>query len=173
VLLSAAACDRGAGPPQAAPADAAGDVATSAPVQDDTPAAAPRPPRIYYDLTDFEWYAMGRPLVHDGHTYEVGRNAARIDMATLTLLGEYQGVDYYQRAREDADSVLYVPVFEEFWLPFVSSGATAPDTATTVPDPDPNRVSTPRGMASDASERSGSDPGDTSGQGDGGRRWRV
>jgi hypothetical protein len=80
------------------------------------PDASP-PPAIYYDLTLYDWYARGEPLVHETRGYAPGGLvAARGE--EMDRVGEYGGVAYYRRTGAAADS-LFVPVFERYWLSFV------------------------------------------------------
>lgn len=80
--------------------------------------------RIYYTLTDHEWYARGEPLLHDSRAYQPAGMPVSASATEMELVGEYHGVDYYVR-REDASHALYVPVFEGYWQSF------RPDTAST------------------------------------------
>jgi hypothetical protein len=82
--------------------------------------AQTRPARIYYDLTRFEWYARGQPLVHEGRTYQPAGAPLPVRDITLELAGEYGGVDYYRMPGDDRD-VVYVPVYEWYWLRFVAA----------------------------------------------------
>lgn len=77
------------------------------------------PEEIYYDLTSFDWYRGGEPLIYDGRSFQpVGRPEA-IPVGELRPIGRFQGVSYYARSGAAAPfSVLYVPVFEGYWLPF-------------------------------------------------------
>ena len=72
--------------------------------------------RIYYDLTRFEWYARGEPLVHDQLPYQPAGTPVAADLAELERAGEYQGVEYYHRQGDDQS--LYVPVYDGYWLAF-------------------------------------------------------
>lgn len=87
-----------------------------------SPAAAVAPreqlarDRIYYDLTRFEWYARGEPLVRDGVAYQPAGLPIALSLRELERIGEFEGVEYYRRAG-DADH-LYVPVFDGYWLAF-------------------------------------------------------
>lgn len=75
------------------------------------------PPAIYYDLTRYDWYARGEPLVHEGRSYTPGGVLAASG-AEMRPAGEYGGVAYYRREDGAADS-LFVPVFERYWLTFL------------------------------------------------------
>ena len=96
-------------------------------------AEAPRPalpPNIYYDLTRFEWYARGEPLVQDDVAFTATGVPVALPLAELEHAGNYQGVDFYQhRSAADRDAVRYVPVYEGFWLRF-----SAEPTRTAAPD---------------------------------------
>jgi hypothetical protein len=78
--------------------------------------------RIYYTLTDHEWYARGEPLVHEGTAYLPGGNPVAASLEEMEQAGDYHGVDYYVRPADERPA-LYVPVFEGYWQPF------RPDTA--------------------------------------------
>jgi hypothetical protein len=78
--------------------------------------------RIYYTLTDHDWYARGEPLVHENAAYLPGGMPVSASTTEMRELGEYQGVAYYTRDG-DAERALYVPVFEGYWQAF------RPDTA--------------------------------------------
>lgn len=104
---------------------------------DDAPAAAPppvdsalastqqedrnRPAEIYFDLTAFDWYREGRPLVHNGRAY---RPLAEPIPVTNELreAGRYEGVSYYVMEGADNEPVytLYVPVYYRYWQRFTS-----------------------------------------------------
>jgi hypothetical protein len=92
--------------------------------------AASPPPVIYYDLTRYEWYARGEPLVHEGWSYSPGALVAASG-GEMEALGDYGGVTYYRRRDGGADS-LFVPVYERYWLTF-NPGAAA-DTAAASPE---------------------------------------
>jgi predicted small lipoprotein YifL len=73
--------------------------------------------RIYYTLTDYAWYAQGRPLVHEGRQFEPGGRPVSASAEEMQRVGEFEGVEYY--ARQAAEDVgLYVPVYEGWWLAF-------------------------------------------------------
>lgn len=91
-------------------------------------AEAPRPEhlssdRIYYDLTRFAWYAQGEPLVHAEQPYQPSGRPLAVSLGEMEPAGEYQGVEYYRRAGDDAS--LYIPVFDGYWLVFRASHAAA------------------------------------------------
>lgn len=81
--------------------------------------------RIYYDLTQFEWYAHGEPLRDAGLSYQPFGMPLAAPLAEMERAGDYQGVEYYRRS--GSEGLLYVPVFEGYWLAFQPiSGATVP-----------------------------------------------
>jgi hypothetical protein len=73
--------------------------------------------RIYYTLTDYAWYAHGEPLLHEGRPHVPVGLPIAASVEEMEKVGEYEGVDYYTR-RNDSEPVLYVPVFEGYWLTF-------------------------------------------------------
>lgn len=73
--------------------------------------------RIYYTLTQHEWYARGEPLLHGGRAWHASGMPVSASTAEMELLGEYQGVEYYARSG-DAVAAVFVPVFEGYWQPF-------------------------------------------------------
>jgi len=81
-----------------------------------------RPRTIYYNLTDYGWYARAEPMVIDQRHYGPGGTPEPIPLAKLRLSGNYQGVDFYvmHGEKEPAETV-YVPVYEGYWLPFVAA----------------------------------------------------
>jgi hypothetical protein len=91
---------------------------TGAPGRDALPAA-----RIYFNLTDHDWYARGDPLVHENVAFTPAGNPVSAAVDEMQHVGDYLGVDYYVRPA-DTTGALYVPVFEGYWLPF------RPDTAS-------------------------------------------
>lgn len=102
---------------QPAPATAPIAPASGMRVSDST--AVPR--RIYYELTDFDWYQKGEPLMVEGAPYDVAGPPLRRGSAGLEAAGSYEGVDYY-RARDGGDTV-FVPVYPLYWQPFARRGA--------------------------------------------------
>ena len=72
--------------------------------------------RIYFNLTQHEWYAKGQPLVHEGRSYMPAGYPVSASLPEMQRTGEYQGVEYYKRA--DGDSMLYVPVSRGYWQVF-------------------------------------------------------
>lgn len=77
------------------------------------------PDRVYPNLTNYEWYAHGQPLLFEGRSYSPD-DVVRFPTEDAARVGEYQGVDVYRLADED-DGRLYVPVTAGYWLPFVPS----------------------------------------------------
>lgn len=96
------------------------------------PAAAPEtrnsePPEIYYDLTRFEWYRRGQPLLVGGRPFQPAGRPEPTGAREFTELGRYEGVTYYVVAGSRAPhDVVYVPVSPGYWQPFVHVGAGAP-----------------------------------------------
>jgi hypothetical protein len=80
------------------------------------------PDRIYFTLTDHEWYARGEPLLHGNAAYHPAGMPVSASLSDMHHAGEYQGVDYYVRDG-DAAPTLYVPIYEGYWQRF------SPDTA--------------------------------------------
>jgi len=73
--------------------------------------------RIYYTLTDYPWYARGEPLMHTGRPHVASGLPITASVEEMEKAGEYEGVEFYTR-REESEPVLYVPVFEGYWLGF-------------------------------------------------------
>lgn len=107
----------------ASPRDAAAQPASANARKDGTL----HPATIYYDLTRFDWYARGEPLRHGNADYVARAAPVRASAADMRRAGEYQGVEYYRAAADDVEpaGVVYVPVFEGFWLPFSADTSTA------------------------------------------------
>lgn len=108
----------------AGPAETPATRALAAP----TAATAPAPDhlssdRIYYDLTRFDWYAQGEPLVHADQPYQPFGMPLAAPLSEMERAGEYRGVEYYRRGGDDAS--LYIPVFDGYWLAFRASHAAA------------------------------------------------
>lgn len=77
------------------------------------------PDEIYYDLTSFDWYRGGEPLVYEGRSFQPVGQPEAIPASDLRPAGRFEGVAYYARSGDTPPfSVLYVPVFEGYWLPF-------------------------------------------------------
>lgn len=83
-------------------------------------------PRIYYDLTRHDWYRRGEPLVVEGREYLPAGDLVVGPLEAFDRFGDFEGVDYYGR-REGSDDVLFVPVFERYWLPFAAEGIRRAD----------------------------------------------
>lgn len=124
VLLGA--CDREldqAEPLEAEPAVAAlADSDTVYTPQSGRVALAPE--RIYFTLTDHEWYARGEPLVHGNVALHPAGMPVSATLDEMHHAGEYHGVDYYVRDGDDT-LVVYVPVFAGYWQPFRGDTARA------------------------------------------------
>lgn len=73
--------------------------------------------RIYYTLTSHDWYARGESLVHEGRPYDPEGMPVNVSLSEMSHAGEYQGVEYYVHGGE-AESAVYVPVFEGYWQRF-------------------------------------------------------
>jgi hypothetical protein len=123
--FTAAACGRDEDPVAERPAPAVSAVSAAAEPDGDSASIfmAPEdtrddlPPTIYYDLTRFEWYARGEPLVHEGRAYMPGGALFSAGASAMEQVGQFGGVDYYRQAGADVET-LYVPVFERYWLGF-------------------------------------------------------
>jgi hypothetical protein len=87
-------------------------VFTAAPARADLPSA-----RIYYTLTDHEWYARGDPLMHENTAYSPSGQPVSVSLDEMQQAGDYFGVEYYVRPGDERHA-LYVPVFEGYWQPF-------------------------------------------------------
>jgi hypothetical protein len=72
---------------------------------------------IYYTLTDYDWYAHGEPLLHEGAPYSIAGTPVAASLGEMAKAGEYGGVVYYMRSGEPEPRI-YVPVFEGYWLVF-------------------------------------------------------
>jgi hypothetical protein len=80
--------------------------------------------RIYYTLTQHEWYARGQPLVHDSRAYHPAGMPVSASVSEMSPAGDYHGVEYYVR-QADADATLYIPVFEGYWQAFRADTSAA------------------------------------------------
>jgi hypothetical protein len=80
--------------------------------------------RIYFTLTQHEWYARGQPLLHDNVAYRPMGMPIPASVPEMRSAGEYQGVEYYVR-EADTERAVYVPVFEGYWQPFRADSAAA------------------------------------------------
>jgi len=122
-MLVVAACG-GDGADGAAPdAAAARDTTDSAAAAPAAPAIAVEdtPSELYFDLTLFDWYRRGEPLVHQGRRYQAMGDPVVESAESMAELGRYQGVAYYRR-QDAADPVytVYVPVYYRYWQRFVA-----------------------------------------------------
>lgn len=124
-LVALAGCDRIPGLDGGGEAIAAD---TTAPATEavEVPPSDPLPERIYFTLTDYDWYARGEPLVLENAQYRAGRGVVGAPLSAMRKVGEYQGVDVYAADGEAADTAVYVPVFPGYWQPFHLSEAAAP-----------------------------------------------
>ena len=84
-----------------------------------------RPRTIYYNLTDYGWYARAEPMVIEQLQYGPGGTPQPIPLAKLRLSGNYQGVDFYvMHGEREPPGTVYVPVYDGYWLPFVAAAPT-------------------------------------------------
>ena len=83
--------------------------------------------RIYYDLTRYDWYARGEPLVHGQSSYQPAGAPVAASLDQMEREGEYQGVEYYRR--DGDETLLYVPVFDGYWLGFRPTTPAPPANA--------------------------------------------
>ena len=113
-----AACDDEAGAdgaPVAAPSPS-----VQSPAGDEAAGNRTQPDEIYFDLTRFDWYREGRPLVHDGRPYLPQADPTPVDLE-LQKAGSYEGVTYYETAHGgEPVYTLYVPVYYRYWQRFTS-----------------------------------------------------
>ena len=100
----------------------AGSVAEVRDTTSDRPLEDERPRRIYYNLTDYTWYARAEPLLIEQQRYSPSGVPRAIPLAKLRLFGNYQGVDFYAlRGEKEPPGTVFVPVHEGYWLPFVAA----------------------------------------------------
>ncbi len=86
------------------------------------------PAVIYYDLTGFDWYRRGEPILLEGRRYLPGR-VEPTGERRFQREGAYDGVDYYvPRDAAQPHDTIYVPVYSGYWLPF-ALGAEPPASA--------------------------------------------
>lgn len=79
----------------------------------------PAPRKIYYDLTHFDWYRRGEPLIHEERSYRPA-TVLPTGERELEREDEYQGVDFYvAKGRDEPADTLFVPVYTGYWLAFV------------------------------------------------------
>jgi hypothetical protein len=93
-----------------------------APEKEDEPV---RPATVYYDLTRYDWYRRGEPILFEGRRYLPGR-VEPTGERRLHREGTYDGVDFYVSGdmAQPLDTI-YVPVFNGYWLPFISEAQPA------------------------------------------------
>jgi len=105
----------------------------------DTASLPARPDEIYYDLTVYEWYRRGEPLVAGEFAFQPDGVPRPIPFDSLRRAGNYQGVDYYvRRDVPEPHDTLFVPVFDDYWQPFLPVGpapATRPAAQPQQPAP--------------------------------------
>lgn len=93
-------------------------VAARAPA--DGPRVEPRPRRIYYDLTAYEWYRKGEPLRVGAGEYVPEGAPQAMAPERMRRVAEYEGVDVYVPAGVAPPyGVVFVPVFRRYWQPFI------------------------------------------------------
>lgn len=117
-VLLAAAC--GAERSLEAAAESGALAAETSPLGDsESHASHAGPARVFYDLTVFDWYRRGEPLLLDGRAYRPASQPKFIPAETLRQVDSFGGVDVYRRANqsEPLDSI-FVPVYENYWLVF-------------------------------------------------------
>jgi hypothetical protein len=132
VLALATGCQRDEEAPDTPAAVAApgaagpGVVEPTAEHGDGDAAAAPEPEEIYFDLTVFDWYRQGQPLVHAGHGYLPQGDPRPVPVDRLQRVDTYQGVNFYALEGDpEPPGTVYVPVFHGYWQPFVAQAAGA------------------------------------------------
>jgi hypothetical protein len=131
VACAASGCRRGDAPASPAAGDEPAEAATTLPAdtwEPDKDRKSLPSTKIYYTLTDYAWYARGEPLVHEGRQHVPVGLPIAASVEQMEREGEYDGVEFYTR-RDDADPVLYVPVFEGYWQAFRSSARGAASVA--------------------------------------------
>lgn len=138
-FVAACDADEGAVPPAEARAEAVAaaeeenEEAESAaldlpPIPEDRQLVVERPPdaepvEIYYELTAFEWYRRGEPIVFRDRTYVLEALPRAIPAEELRRLGRFRGVFFYRHEEDDPPyDAVFVPVYPGFWQPFVAAG---------------------------------------------------
>lgn len=121
-----AGCDRIPGRGAAADSPAAADVVEAAPTRAEVAPSEPVADRIYFTLTDYDWYAHGEPLVFENASYRAGTGVVAAPVSSMRKVGEYQGVDVYAADGADADTSVYVPVHPGYWQAFHLTQAASP-----------------------------------------------
>ncbi|SRR5688572_14517426 len=82
------------------------------------------PPEIYYDLTRYDWYRRGQPLLVGGRPYQATGRPEPTLMREFKEMGRYEGVTYYVvEGSEAPPDVVYVPVSPGYWQPFVNAAS--------------------------------------------------
>jgi hypothetical protein len=117
--------------PAAGSAAAASSAARAEGTDHDSPAPAEPdhdlPASIYYDLTSFDWYRRGEPLLHEGQRYLPGKVEPAAGRR-FKYEGAYDGVDYYVlRDEQEPHHTIYVPVYSGYWLSFALEAAAPAD----------------------------------------------
>ncbi|HUF50595.1 MAG TPA: hypothetical protein VMN60_07180 [Longimicrobiales bacterium] len=105
-----------AAPPAAGPGDLADTTFMPHPERVVLPAD-----RIYYTLTEHEWYARGEPLLHEGRAFSPSGMPLAASLPDMERAGEYRGVEFYRRA--GMDDALFVPVYRGYWQVFRGAAA--------------------------------------------------
>lgn len=83
---------------------------------------------IYYDLTAFDWYRQGEPLVIDGRPYQPNGIPESGRARVFEPAGEHLGVRYYiVEGTESPYPTVYVPVSPNYWQPFSTPLTPEPD----------------------------------------------
>ncbi|HEX7120699.1 MAG TPA: hypothetical protein VF212_18040 [Longimicrobiales bacterium] len=96
------------------------------------------PPEIYYDLTRYDWYRRGRPLVAAGRPYQPSGRPEPTGAREFVPLGRFQGVAYYTPdGATPPHAVLYVPVAPGYWQPFGLVAAPGPSEPAPAGDAPP------------------------------------
>jgi len=103
---------------------------------EDTAAATARPDEIYYDLTAYEWYRRGEPLIAGDLAFQPDGVPLPVSFDSLRRAGNYQGVDYYvRRDLSGSHDTLFVPVFDDYWQPFLPVGSAPAANPAARPQP--------------------------------------
>src|SRR5690606_3341864 len=79
------------------------------------------PDRVYFVLTEFDWYARGEPIVLEGTSYTVDDDPIRIDARTMEHVVAYRGGS---RCGSVGDRNRSFPGFDRFCLTFVPDPGT-------------------------------------------------
>lgn len=89
--------------------------------------AEPEALEIYRDLSVFEWYQRGEPLMFNGRGYLPEGRPRAIAAERMHPAGAYAGVDFYvQDGDEPPYTTVYVPVYQGYWQPFVTEATDPP-----------------------------------------------